>query len=248
MSEPPDLSDELTIEMGKILDFARCQLGSASEKALREPAVQAMVLYRLRRGAKLEDAVLAGMHKVALQNNEVADEFLSYFLVDLYRQAQRSLRPWLKRYLDTGDLVHSVLGDMWPDWNEVQFESEGRFRHYLANRLQWKASDKSRRLRASMRREDRRQSGPPEDYQTAAGHSPPSLIVNQEELEQMALILARLRPKEQALLRRQMKGESLQSISEALNMSPEATRKALQRGVLRAQKMAKETFGEGAAS
>ena len=120
------------------------------------PADQPAMLAKSRgRGAgavivDLEDAVLAEVHRVAKTDARVADEFVGYFLSDLMRLGGSALSPGLRRFLDTGDLVQSVLGDLWPELASVRFETRGRFLSYLARRLGWKAGDKA--LQRAMRK------------------------------------------------------------------------------------------------
>jgi len=67
-----------------------------------------------------------------------------------------SISPNLRRYLDTGDLVQPVLGDLWPELAGVRFETRGRFLAYMSRRLAWKAAGEARKLGADRRREDLR--------------------------------------------------------------------------------------------
>lgn len=240
---------DLTREIGRILEFARRHLGVASERALRNPALQTLVLHRLTRGMGMEDAVLGCLHREAANNREVADEFLSYFLVDLYRYAQQSLNPALSRYLDTGDLVQSVMGDVWPDWNRVKFDNKRKFGRYLGNRLNWKAAEKTRRLKAGTRREDLRVQHSPEDLGVqASGSSPESIAGLNEERKQLLVVLARLRDRERTLVRRHLSGDSITKIATDLDLAEDTTRKALNRALERAEALAREAFGRTADS
>src|SRR5262245_49417445 len=93
----------------EVLQFARDKLGPSSEALLSDPAVQALVLSRLRHGTDLEDAVLAEAHRAASTDRRVADEFIAYFLADLMKLGHHTRSSALRRFLETGDLVQSVL-------------------------------------------------------------------------------------------------------------------------------------------
>jgi hypothetical protein len=152
-----------------ILEYARRELGPASERFLEQSQVQAEVGKRVGGGQDLEDAVLAVVHGVIAENRRVADEFAAHFLYDLMNMGKISMATTshLRRFLDTGDLVMSVFGDLWGDLASLKFESRNQFKTLFTQRMNWKAADNARRLRTGSRREDRRGMGQPEDLATA---------------------------------------------------------------------------------
>jgi len=233
MDHPPE---EATARLASdVLKFARDKLGPASERFLSEPAAQVLVLSRLRNGDDLEDAVLAEVHRAAAGNRSVADEFLSFFLSDLMKVGHRLRSSALQRYLDTGDLVQSVMGDLWQDLFSLRFETRGRFLSYLSRRLQWKASDHSRALQAGSRREDRRLDADPSELAERA--APMLDTVAEEDRERLAVLLPRLPERDRRLLQLFLKGHALAEIASEVGLSHGAARMALGRAVRRARRL-----------
>src|SRR5438552_10182657 len=132
------MSNEAREQADGILSFARTRLGPASESALRDAALQALVFSRIRSGAEMEDAILAEVHRASALDRRVADEFLAFFLEDAHRSGRSLVAANMRRFLDTGDLVHSVLGDVWQDMSSLRFETRAQFISLLAQRLRWK--------------------------------------------------------------------------------------------------------------
>jgi RNA polymerase sigma factor (sigma-70 family) len=228
------------------VDFAAERLGPCSSKLLHDPAPQALVVARMRAGATLGNAVLAIIHSrldnpssppaTAAQShsNELADEFLSFFLADLARLGHSALGPGLRRFLDSGDLVQSVLGDLWPDMAQLKFESRDAFLALLAARLRWKASDRSRRLQAGKRREDLRKNADA-DLLATNQPGPVTELVSAEEWQQTALALARLNKRDRELVRGHLNGLSWAELAAENGLQPESARKAVQRALARAR-------------
>ena len=155
----------------------------------------------------------------------------------------------LRRFLDTGDLVLSVFGDVWADFGDVAFTSRAQYRRLFAQRLEWKAADQARRMTASTRREDLRSSQQPDELH--GGHEDPLRdAIRKEEREQLILLLLRLKDRERRLLSLHLKGEPLDAIAAAEGLSPEAARKALARAIEQARQLAdfqaRATAGEPA--
>ena len=198
----------------------------------------ALVLSRMRGGAAPEDAVLAVIHASAGRRRRLADEFLAFFLADLTRLGHDRLAPSLDRFLDTGDLVQSVLGDLWRDLLELRFETRASFLALLAERLRWKASDRARGLRAGKRREDLRAAGDPAQHGNAAGPSPATEAGRREDWERLVLALTRLPERDRRMLRMSLQGSAVEEIARALDLEPETARKALQRARRRARGLA----------
>ncbi len=219
-----------------VLRFARAKLGPGAEAMLSDPAAQVLVLSRIRSGFDLEDAVLAEVHRAAADNRRLADEFLAYFLNDLMQLGHRFRSSALERFLDTGDLVQSVVGDLWPNLQSVRFETRGRFLSYLSKRLNWKASDRARRLTAGNRREDRRVDVEPGDLNRESGDPSPSVAAaREEEREMLALAILRLPERDRRIITLFLKGASVQDIAAEVGLSYDAARMALQRAIRKAR-------------
>jgi len=227
-----------------ILEFVRSELGPASERYLRSPGVLQSVRARIAGGQELGDAVLAELHACLATDRRVANEFAAHFLDELMRTGSISMTysSRLRRFLDTGDLVLSVFGDMWGDLSSLRFESAGQFRGLLAQRVQWKAADKARRLQSARRREDRRVPQSPEDLDLPASDAPTGSVpgsIQSEDRARLILILLRLKERERQLLTLHLKGESVDSIARSMDFpSNDAARKALSRAIEQARRLA----------
>ncbi len=208
------------------LAWAAEHLGPASPLVLRNPARQRDLEARLAAGASLEDAVLGALFPVLREERLVADEFLAFFLQDLVREGSFQLGPALRRFLDSGDLVDSVAGDLWRDLDRVAWQGAAAFRGWLRQRLRWKASERARSLRPD-------REGPRTGDGDAAAEDrtpgPASRASDREERSLLALALLRLSESDRDLLRRSLRGESAAAIAEATGRSPAAVHKALQR-------------------
>ncbi len=240
------------------VDFAAQRLGPGCARVVNDPALQALVVARVRAGAlnradgsptsprrrtgmSIADAVLALVHSRLATDPHLADEFLGFFLSDLARLGHGALGPGLRRFLDSGDLVQSVLGDLWPELAAVKFESRDSFLALLAARLRWKAADGARQLRAGKRREDLRIAADASlmpDQQPG----PATELVAAEEWQQTALALARLPKRERKLVRAHLQGLSWTEVAAAHELKPESARKAVQRA------LAKMRSGSGSGS
>lgn len=184
-----------------------------------------------RRALAIEDAVLAELHACLTDDSALTDEFVAYFLADLDRLGHGRLAPGLKRFLDTGDLVQSVLGDLWPELAALRFESRDSFLALLAARLRWKASDSARAAQAGKRREDQRADLLAEDLAQTATPGPATELVRAEEWQQLALSLARLPDRDRALVRGHLRGLSWEVLAGEHDLQPESARKAVQRAL-----------------
>ncbi|TAH39585.1 MAG: sigma-70 family RNA polymerase sigma factor [Planctomycetota bacterium] len=214
------------------LAFARRRLGPASERWLSRPAALAAALSRLEAGAALEDAVLGVVHRAAAQDRGIADEFIAFFLLDLYRMAQATLSPALQRYLDQGDLVDSVLGDLWPRLAELQFETRQQFLAFLAHRLRWKASDRARQLDAGRRREDLRVEADPAALPAPVRDSTPSSLLRElEDRDRLILFLARLGEDDRRLLRLHLQGLPAAEIARQTGIPAHGVRRRIRNAV-----------------
>jgi RNA polymerase sigma factor (sigma-70 family) len=220
----------------EVLAFARDELGPASERYLADAAVQVLVLAAVRRGKSVEDAVLAQVFREVRSRPDLSDEFMGYFLRGAMAGGRTQMSAGLRRFLDTGDLVQSVFGNLWEGWDDLRFETRGQFFALISKRMGWKASDKVRTLRSKRRQEDMRISKDPEDLvQPGEQGSPLELQVQREDRERLILALLRLPERDQRLLRLYLQGGSSKEIGKELGLSPAAARKALQRAMRRAR-------------
>ena len=225
------------------LEFAKRVLGPASGAHVQTPEAARLVTQRLDAGADLHDAVLGAMHAAISRDRKVADEFAAYFMLDMMRNGSGSLpnSSGLRRFLDTEDLVDSVFGDMWGDLAGLEFRTRSQFLSLLIRRMDWKATDKARRIHARSRSEDKRVPMPDEKELSASddedGH-PLGLTIKKEEQERLILILLRLKERDRKLLSMHLKGASIETIADTLDLSYEAARKALSRAIDQARRVA----------
>jgi RNA polymerase sigma factor (sigma-70 family) len=218
--------------LAQIKAYAGECLGPRAAALMANPKVLPLTLLKIRNGASVEDAVLAEVYSNCTQDSRMADEFLAFFLNDLARLGHGTLSPGLRRFLDTGDLVQSVVGDLWPSLIELEFRGRDSFLALLAARLRWKAADRARVMTADKRREDMRLSISPErNPPSAHTPSPVSELVHEEEWQQMALALARMPEREQRLLRSHLRGDSWKDIADQEGLAAESARKAVQRAL-----------------
>jgi len=218
--------------------FAAEKLGPACVQALHQQSHLAQALECMHTGTAIEDAVLGLAHRLAQKDGAIADEFIGYFLSQLLRLGSGSFGPRLRRFLDTGDLVQSVLGDLWPGICEIEFRTRAQFMSLLAQRMRWKMANKGRALRGPNRREDRKVPTSPEQLRISdEGHSPPSLAAMQEDRERLILTLLRLPERDRRLLTLFLQGKPLAEIADKIQLEEWATRKALERAIDRARKL-----------
>jgi RNA polymerase sigma factor (sigma-70 family) len=214
------------------LEFAQRQLGPATERLLSTPAAQALFFARLRSGFDLEDAVLGVAHLHLAEDPRLADEFLTYFLEAAYRSGRRLISGDLRSYLETGDLVHSVAGELWRELRSLRFEGRAPFQALVYQRMKWRASDEARRFRAqgaplSGERSEREDDSP----------TPDAVLSDRDEVERLALRLLRLPERDQRMLRLYLQGKGVDEIAPELELSVDAARKALQRALQRAREL-----------
>lgn len=220
--------------------YARTHLGPASEAYVRRPEVRGAVDERLAADQPLEDAVLGAVHGGIGKSRRLADEFANYFLADLMQMGKLSMSASsrLRRFLDTGDLVLSVFGDLWGDLADLEFTSRASFRALFAQRMQWKAADRSRQLTTKRRAEDKRVAKAVEDIELAdEGAESEARALLREDAEELALIMSRLSERDQRILRLLLQGVALGDIAERLGIQYHAARVAAARAVAHARKI-----------
>ena len=211
--------------------FAREALGPLSSDWIQTTEGSALLRAKLAAGLDPEDAVLSAVHEHLGQDARLDEEFLGYFLQRLLHVRMVDLYPGLRRYLDTGDLVQSVLGDLWPQLRELEFRDRSSFLALLVTRLRWKATSRRRDLHAAKRREDRRTDGLPIENLASNPPSPIDAQISREETERVALFLFRLPPEDRTAVRLHLSGASSKEIAQELGASVDAARKRLERAL-----------------
>jgi hypothetical protein len=76
--------------------FAAAELGDGSMLVLEEPATVERFQARVEHGFRVQDAVLAEIHRASRSDRQVANEFVSYFLQDMLRVGSGALRDGLR--------------------------------------------------------------------------------------------------------------------------------------------------------
>lgn len=218
------------------LRYAREKLGPQSVVVLGQPAAMARVEAGVAAGARIEDEVLKELFQAAKTHRGVANEFFSHFLFGVIGIARDTLAPQLRRLVDTGDLLDSVMGSLWEDLRELHFETRAQFVRLVAQALRWKAQEYDRRMRTLRRREDMHAQASPEELQLAGEDPTPSAVVRSEEERGLLLeVLARLPNKQRYLLRRHLNGDSIADIALDLGTTEATARKALERALQKAK-------------
>jgi RNA polymerase sigma factor (sigma-70 family) len=236
--------DQTSLERD-IASFAETCLGRASLNHVSRPEVMAAIVARRGAGQSLEDAVLAEIHAGLPGNAALADQFAAYLLYDLMRMGSNSMAAssGLRRFLDTGDLVLSVFGDLWHDIPDVKFDSCAQFKMLFAQRLNWKAASSARRFKAGSRGEQHRLAHSPEELDLAAhdeGATPLNAAIREEERARLILILLRVSDRDRQVLTLHLKGLGPGEIAQRLGLPYDAARMSLSRAIDRARKLAQE--------
>ncbi len=235
---PPDADTEQLIRC-----FVDEHLGEGSRRYLSLPSSVTSVGLRMRAGKDLEDAVLAELHTRIRVDQWIANEFAAVFLYDLMKNGRlsMSLTSPLRRFLDTGDLVNSVFGDLWSGLADLQFESRGQFQRLFEQRMNWKAADQARRLDAATRQEKRRVAAQPTELELHDDSEPAPLrqAMAKEEHDRLVLLLVRLNDRDREILTLHLQGRTKEEIAGRLRLTSEAARMAIKRAIERARELAK---------
>ena len=228
-------------ELERAAALAAEHLGPASRAHLERPEVQALVLARRREGTEPIDAVLGMVHQGAARDQDLAGEFVQYFVRELLVDRGRTRPGAIAGIADTEDLVQSVLADLWPEFQTLTFETRARFLRLLSQRVQWKSVDKVRHGRRQRRREDRRVAESPDELRLAGEDpSPLSEADAQDQSARLHQLLEELSPRDRALLERTLDGAGVEEIMEEFDLQHEAARKALQRARKRAEALGRK--------
>jgi len=223
--------DETRAIAQQALHYAGERLGAASEELLRRPREQALAVARVRAGASVEDAVLAVVFQSAREDRALAGEFLAGILGDTMRVAHSALSRGMRHLMDTGDLAHSVLGDLWSDLDSVEFRTRGQFVTFLLRKLRWKNARNVRAEGGTLKRGG----AEPLDHEAAdarergAEPSPLSAAGRDDDLRRLVLLMRHLEPREQEMLRLYLGGASRKAIAAELGLPLAGVHRAMRR-------------------
>ncbi len=223
----------------ELAEFVATELGPASLDCFQQPKVLAQYQQLRADGAEVVDAALCVAHREAIANPAIGDEFLGHFLSSMMRVGSLQMRGGMRRYLDSGDLVNSVMGSLWKDLASTSFTTRSEYLAFLGRRLQWKAADKAKGLAAGKRRQDLQLEIDFEAFGIANAEQagPATLAGNQEDHERLLALLPRLPPRDSEILRRAWRGEDVTHIADAMGLAKDAARKALTRAIEKAQRL-----------
>lgn len=206
--------------------LATLLLGPASAAAFDRPSLRRDYERLIAEGRDREDAMLAAVHPSAREDSELAGEFLGYFMRLMFGVRDGAPDPRLRQAYDVEDLVQSVVGDLLPRLEDLEFTGRSAFLRLLTMRLGWKKQDKLRRPIPASVAPDECES----DARVRADQCTPLTAVVREEQEALlVLALNRLDREDQEILRESMSGLSREEMAERAGCSCAALRKRLER-------------------
>ncbi|HJM40119.1 MAG TPA: sigma-70 family RNA polymerase sigma factor [Planctomycetota bacterium] len=220
--------------MEPAFQFTETYLGPACAIWLQKDKNAALVSKWIDQDVAAEDAVLRGIFGEVSQDQELFNEFLNYFMEHLLKSKIVNVQPSLRRMVDSDDLVQSVFAEIWGNLPDFEFTTRGAFISLLSQRMKWKASNESRRMRTQKRREDLRASTTPEEIGVAINQPGPlTENLSKEERDQMAIAVFRLPPRDRQIVMFSLNGFSHAEIAERMGLEVSTARKALNRAVSR---------------
>lgn len=212
-------------------ELAARVLGPLSAQAFDDPTALSAYEEALTRCGDQLDAVLFAVHAVAVRDQAVAGEFLDYFARLLFDRMGERPDPRWHRHFDQEDLLQSVIGDVYPRLDQLEFRSRGEFLALLTMRFGWKRQDKLRRPQA--RAIDTSELDSTElrfDPRGAREPFTPLTELGREEDEaRLVLALRRLDAEQQTLIRMTIEGRSREVMAEEFGISADALRKRIER-------------------
>jgi RNA polymerase sigma-70 factor (ECF subfamily) len=211
--------------------FAEAELGRASRELLENPDARALLLAKLAEGRSVEDAVLGVVFREVLHDRKLADEFFGYFFGDLFNTSRSLLDPGLRELMETGELVDSVVRDIWKDLERVEFRTRGQFLAFLLRRMQWKRTNSIRSAKRRKRGGDLRsaEESKLQDLPDTDSRSPLSEAEHEDDLRRIAKLSAGLAsPDREMLLMRIIDGHSYAEVGQCFGLSPNAVRARIQ--------------------
>jgi RNA polymerase sigma factor (sigma-70 family) len=211
------------------LEFASQRLGAASRAYFATAEAQERYAALVREGRTLEDAVLGTIYREICRDRQLANEFFTHLLGDLSATGHSLFDGRLRQLMDTGELVDSVIQDLWSDLERIEFRTRGQFLSLLLRRMQWKKSD---RLRSAEREKRggqvvRAQDGALGELADAGARSPLSEAEQVVELGRVTKLLARLPQPDRELLLLKLEGLTYEEIARRIGQSAKVVRRRL---------------------
>lgn len=195
----------------------------------------------MQAGVPVADAVLKELHRRVAGAPDLAAEFMGYFMRRLNGARAVDIDPQLRRCFDTGDVIGSVLGDLWPQLGELEFRDERSFLALLLTRLRWKTAQHRRRLNSGKRREDRRCEADLQEVSNLDATAPQDREILAEERRAFAVALFRLSPEEREVVRHYLDGKSTYEYAAAKGILPGSARKRLERAIHRLRSVLRDS-------
>lgn len=209
------------------LRFAHEKLGAACSAYLETPEARALLNSRLAAQQSIEDATLAVVFRSVCSDRGVANEFFSYLFGELSATGRSLLTPALRELMETGELVDSVVRDMWKDLERVEFRTRGQFLAFLLQRMEWKRTNSIRSAKRQKRGGHLRPHENTEirEFPDTGSRSPLSEAEREEDLRRVAKLSAGLEPLDrQMLVMRVIDGHTYAEIGERFGLSANAVK------------------------
>jgi RNA polymerase sigma factor (sigma-70 family) len=215
----------------KAREFARQGLGPASAALFSSGVVEEELRAALEQGRSPQDAVLAIVFRRLSGDRDLADEFFRYFFGDLFATGSSLVDHRLRDLMETGELVDSVVRDLWADLEKVEFRTRGQFLAFLLRRMQWKRNDWLRTASRSKRGGGLRP-GAGTDLEQIPDPSVPSPAMELEradDLVRLAKLSHRLPPDEQEMVRmRFLEGRTYGEIGERFGLAANSIKRRIE--------------------
>jgi len=221
------------VKLSELLKIS-ASIGPACIAALDDEAFLAAITAAENAGMDLTDAVLDAVHKHAVDNRQLGEEFVKYFLQRITGTQALKYYPAVRNYLESPDLVQSVALEFWQEMSKSKLDFRGRapMFSWLLQRSIWKASAKDKGYKANKRRGDLQVEL--NESMASADHDD---VESNEGVEKLVSVIGRLPEKERRLIEMKEAGASCQEMAEAFNISENNTRQMLHRALGRVQEL-----------
>jgi DNA-directed RNA polymerase specialized sigma24 family protein len=223
---------------------ARTILGPLSEALCARPDVQARMAARHARGATLEDVVLAEAHAAAARDTGIANEFFCAILPDLGKLASSKLSSNLRQHLEAGDILQSVVTDIWRRFTGIEFRTKAEYLSLVNERLRWKAIDRGKPL-AKRPSPQSLESIDDRSLPATDTKAPITAVIEHERLARLRVVLICLPERDRLILTRLLKGDNVRDIARALGLRLNSAARAIARTTARARKILNEDAPPG---